>query len=388
MSNWRNGLTIAATLAIFSATLVTAVQMAPVATIAQQSPDGNVAPTAALFLPIVNGLQPTPTPLPSPTLEPTPARTPSFGISQLEAIHLYRNQYLPAHTVDHGFTGDIATCNAGTLSDERLNALLNLINYYRQMAGVQTVTLDSSMSAKVQRAVLVLAAAREMSHDLDPAWPCYSSLASEGALRSNLGADGIGGCLEEDGEGNCIKDWLLSGIDSSMDDWHSNNTRVGHRNWLLNPLSRRMGIGEFLDRGWNVSGEFVNDPSVNYRGSRWPSTRHGILTWPPPGYVPYKVVFSRWSFHLQNGRFENAVVQVWLDGVPIDVRIVYAATDDNLAGPATHSPVLVFRPDIDLWELDKSIPHLVRVAISNVRIKNGGDGHYYEYEVMMFDPEQ
>jgi hypothetical protein len=318
---------------------------------------------------------------------PTPFGTPSFGISQAEAIELYNTLYMPAHTTSHGFTGDIPTCNAGTISDGRKDALLRQINYYRQMAGVRPVTLDASMNDKVQRAVLVIAANQELTHDLDPSWPCYSSSASEGALHSNLGFQTDDFCHRLDEEGsNCLEWWYTSSIEASMVDSGSNNTRVGHRNWLLNPLQRQMGVGEFLDRGFNVGGEFVLDPDINYRESKWPDTRHGLLAWPPPGYVPFEVAYRKWSFHLQGGRFENAVVRVWMDGAPVNVSIIYAAGDDNLEGNARHSPLIVFAPAIDWFELGKTTPRFVRVEIENVRIQGKGDGHSFAYEMLFFAP--
>jgi glucose uptake protein GlcU len=47
-------------------------------------------------------------------------------------------------------------------------------------------------------------------------------------------------------------------------------------------------------------------------GQARPSTRNIYVAYPPPGYVPYKLVWPRWSFAYPGANFANASVAIFL----------------------------------------------------------------------------
>jgi len=57
---------------------------------------------------------------------------------------------------------------------------------------------------------------------------------------------------------------------------------------------------------------------ANYWGPR-PATRNAFVSWPPPGYVPYPVVYPRWSFSYPSADFSAATVTMTSNGVPVPV---------------------------------------------------------------------
>ena len=69
---------------------------------------------------------------------------------------------------DHGFTGNVADCEAGTTSQPFRDSIVQRANWYRQMAGLNTVTEDPSRSATAQRKALLdsLAAAHTDGQDV------------------------------------------------------------------------------------------------------------------------------------------------------------------------------------------------------------------------------
>src|SRR6185312_8522029 len=98
-------------------------------------------------------------------------------------------------------------------------------------------------------------------------------------------------------------------ITGYINDFGANNTEAGHRRWLLYPQTQTMGTGDIpAGNGFtNANATWVLDG--NY-GTARPATRDGFVAWPPPGYVPYPVVFARWSFAYPNADFSTATVAV------------------------------------------------------------------------------
>ncbi len=50
-----------------------------------------------------------------------------------------------------------------------------------------------------------------------------------------------------------------------------------------------------------------------------PATRNLFISWPPAGYVPYTVVYARWSFAISGANFTNASVSLSKGGVPVGI---------------------------------------------------------------------
>jgi hypothetical protein len=67
-----------------------------------------------------------------------------------------------------------------------------------------------------------------------------------------------------------------------------NNSAVGHRCWLLYPLIQQMGTGDIPPASNHsaANAHWVFDLPRSY-----PATRDTFVVWPPPGYVPYSLIF-------------------------------------------------------------------------------------------------
>lgn len=211
-----------------------------------------------------------------------------------DSVRFYRDQYLIASPPAYGWTGSVAGCAAGTTSAAFQAAVVQRINYFRAMAGVPAdVVLDAAMSAKAQAAALIMSANGTLSHTPPAGWLCYTALGAQGAGSSNL-ALGVYG-------------W--DAIDLYMEDPGSGNYFVGHRRWVLHPPIQQMGTGDVPAGG----GQWAANSLVVFGGARAssaPAVREleGFVAWPPRGYVPYTVVYPRWSFSYPGADFSAATV--------------------------------------------------------------------------------
>lgn len=215
--------------------------------------------------------------------------------SREEVRNLYNTVYTASTGVPSGSTADVTTCTAGTTTDEYRTALVRRVNYFRAMAGVPAVvTLDDEYTLKAQEAALIMAANIGVTNSPPMSWTCWSEDGDEGALNSMLSL-GLHG---------------HTAIDFFMEGAGTKNTRVGNRRWILYPQTEFMGTGaadEPVEAGatWVIEFNF-DDPR--------PATRTPYVAWPPPGFVPYRVVYTRWSFSYPEADFSSAAVTVMHDG--------------------------------------------------------------------------
>ena len=206
---------------------------------------------------------------------------------------------------DDGWTGDVESCVAGTTSQQYRDSVFQRINWFRQMAGVDSVVENPEFSYFAQQAALIMAANGALSHYPLADWTCYTSDGLKGASNSNLTV----------GSG-------VASIDNYIQDFGSNNIAVGHRRWILNPFAVEFGTGDIP----NSSNALYVIPSSN-QGSHETREERGFVAWPPPGYVPASVSWPRWSFDLSDplllADFSSASVEVFDDLGPVEVEIIY-----------------------------------------------------------------
>jgi uncharacterized protein YkwD len=262
-------------------------------------------------------------------------------------------------------------CAAGTTSATFRAATLQRINYFRSMAGLAPVRLSDGYNQKAQAAALMVQAdPTTIDHSMPPGWPCHSTAGQEAGLKSNL-AQGHNG---------------PDAIDAYMEDYGAGNTQAGHRRWILYPQTQQMGTGDTAagSRGssffatnvlW-VMDDRINDPA--------PAVRDGFVAWPPKGFVPYQVVFPRWSFSIADANFSAATVSVTSGGQAVTVQLeAYAeGFGDNtlvwrMAGLSVNGSANWPRPAADT---------VYSVTISNVRV--GGQTRSYTYDVTIFDQDR
>lgn len=266
--------------------------------------------------------------------------------------------YLPCEDMPSGWNGSHATCDSGSISEAFRTAVLQRINYFRAMAGVPAdITFDEALNQKAQKAALLVSANRRLSHAPDEGWRCYSLEAAQAARSSNLYLE-VNSCMA---------------IDGYMQDAGSGNEHVPHRRWLLNPRTITMGIGDI-------------PPSSGYPAANalWvfgaasaerPKTRDNFFAWPPPGYVPYMVVYPRWSFSYDEADFSHASVAMTYGEreVPLTLLPIADGYGENTIVWEPH--ISLARPERDQW---------YTVRVRDVVIE--GIAHHFTYVVILFDP--
>ena len=206
-----------------------------------------------------------------------------------------------------GFTGSVSACLPGTTSPDYRESVIQRVNWYRAMAGLDPVVEDAQVSQANQRAAVMMASNGKLSHDPDAAWSCHSEEGRLSAGRSAL-ALGIAG---------------VGAIDAYMADPGANNREVGHRRTILYPQTKVMGTGDVPGGdGFHPSNTLqVFDSEI---WSSRPDVREarGFVAWPPSGYVPPETIWTRWSFSLPETDFSSAMVVVEGPNGPIQTEII------------------------------------------------------------------
>ena len=297
------------------------------------------------------------------------SRTGPFVVdtSSREQVRLFHQSvYDSAEGVEPSWTGDAAACQAGTISPDFQDAVVRRINYFRALAGVPAgVVLDPVLNAKDQEAALMMSVNNALTHFPPVSWSCYTADGAEAARNSNLAIGRFGS----------------SAIDAYMEDFGSGNAAVGHRRWLLYPQTQTMGAGDVPATGPLRSANAVWVFDGHFGGPR-PVTRTPYVTWPPAGYVPYPVVYSRWSFSYSDANFSGATVSLTRDGLAVPV-----ITEPPSGNTGENS--LVWYPA----DLNPNTPHawprptsdtVYEVAVRGVLVV--GSSRDYTYQVTVFDP--
>jgi hypothetical protein len=267
------------------------------------------------------------------------------------------------HAID--WTGNHATCDSGETASGFRDAVLLLLNYFRAMAGVPSGTVFSDIyNSKAQKTALMMSVNNSASHNPPTSWKCYSADGAEAAGESNLylgvfGWDAITGYVADPGSGNYF---------------------VGHRRWILYPQTQIMGTGDvpFVSNYLGSNALWVFDSNIF--GPR-PSTREEFVAWPPPGYVPYQVVFPRWSLSYPSADFSAATVRMTSEGANISVDVAAIA---NGYGENTIVWIPMNMNDWNIWPKPNR-DTVFSVVITNVLI--GSTSRDFQYAVTVFDPD-
>ncbi len=282
--------------------------------------------------------------------------------SRQDSLAAYYNLYAPTTYVPTGWT-TTGLSDPGTTSAAFQNAVITRVNYYRTMAGVPAITHNATYTQRAQAAAHLISANNRSSHNPTSDWLYYTTTALQGAQRSNLylGSSGI------------------AAIDGYMRGPGSTNFSVGHRRWVLNPPAKQFGVGDVSATTGRAQANalYVVDVASN---APHPATRDGYVAWPPPGYVPYNVVFPRWHFSKQGVDFSAATVSLTLGGLTVPAAVIARGTE-NLMGYLSFnvnnlSDFATFpKPTAD---------QRYRVTIQNARVN--GVAQTFSYNVTLFDP--
>ena len=242
--------------------------------------------------------------------------------SREEVRQFYRAIYPLSENVPLGWTGSYSATNpivaAGDTSTAFKDSVALRINFFRALAGVPAgITLNSTYNAKDQQAALMMSANNTLQHDtassrIPTSWTFYTAAGAEASSSSNLplglyGAAAITSLMQDsDGSGNIIL---------------GANARVGHRRWILYPQTVEMGTGDVPGNGSNLQAAHASWIVDTKFGQARPTTRNNFVAYPPAGFVPYQLVWPRWSFSIPNVDFSAASVTMTRNGVAVPVRL-------------------------------------------------------------------
>lgn len=269
-------------------------------------------------------------------------------------------------SVPSGWVGDVDTCNAGSTSQAYIDATIDLVNFYRAMVGLPSVTNQVSDNSGAQEAALMMSANGMLDHEPDNTWDCYTAAGDNSAYESNLALGAAG----------------PDAIELYIDDPGTFNYYVGHRRWILHPVRSAMGTGSLpsSSRGSYSAANALDifGPTVSR-----PSTPVAV-TWPPEGFVPYPLVYDRWSFALNTSSsvdYSGATVSMTHDGSPLDLTVLALyPPDPYFVGDDT----IVWEPDLSGIDIEPGMSDTtITVSISGI---SGATPTSMTYDVTIFDP--
>jgi hypothetical protein len=298
-------------------------------------------------------------------IAPPPART-GAGLSvdrhsRAAVASFYNTIYAASQGVPANWTGDVSTCDAGDTAAAYQEAIARRVNLYRAMCGLPgDVTLAADLHPKCQQAAEMMIAEGNLSHSPPPSWACYTADGAQAAGKSNLALGSHG----------------PTSIDRYMQDSGGNNTAVGHRRWILYPRQVTMGTGDTTGTNGYYHGS--NDLWVIGTSGARPAEPE-FVAWPPDGFVPYQLVWARWSFSLNTASsvsFSGATVSMRCGGDPVSL------TQHPIANGYGDNTIV--------WEpqgLSGGAPShdtAFTITVSNVAV--AGTPRDFAYTVTVFDP--
>ncbi|GAB3247401.1 hypothetical protein GCM10027456_18760 [Kineosporia babensis] len=253
----------------------------------------------------------------------------------------------PALATPVKWNGSTTDCVAGRPSTATQTATLKTVNFFRAMGQLTPVTFDAKLSAKAQKAALMMDAENSLSHAPPTSWPCYSAEGADAAGHSNL----------------CLSCTGAESVAQYLADPGPNNTEAGHRRWLLYPFVKKMGSG--ITSGASALWVIPSRPA-KVKSPAW-------VSWPTPGYFPNELdPGGRWSLSASNDKIDFARAKV-------TVRIAGGAR----LKVCQYKPTVHGRPDYGtpalVWEVaDFALPTGVRsrrldVTVSGIRTWNKAD---------------
>lgn len=272
----------------------------------------------------------------------------------------FHSNYTAALAVPMQWSGNAATCNAGTTSQAYIDATFRMINFYRGMVGLPDATNDVSRNAGCQEAALMQSInAPPLNHSPPMGWTCWTSAGSSASGDSNL-AWGTAGARS---------------INEYIKDWGAPNYPVGHRRWLLYPRRNTFGTGSVGETASKANALYVSTTTVSR-----PATPDKVA-WPPEGFVPFQVAFPRWSMSLNTSAsvsFAAADVSMTENGSSVPLSVI--SRTDNGYGDNT----IVWEP-AGLYFSSGDPDRTFTVTVSNIMVS--GSPQSRTYDVVVFDPD-
>jgi hypothetical protein len=304
------------------------------------------------------------------------------AIAKKKAADDYRNSYVATETTSpeqFGWTGK--NCKPGRLSHDAYVNAITRINYFRRLAGVNDhVVLDSGWCKLAQAAAVIMNANEKLEHHPGPGMKCYSADGKLGASTSNLSL--------------IVGKSISMIISTEIQDGSVSNNECGHRRWLLYSRSYKMGFGATPGAyAVKIFSSYDEDPKDT-------SSYHGTVPeyfgYPFRGFIPYQVVYPKWSFAVPGGDMSVAKVEVKA-GEKLFSCAVVGRGKINYGDPTLVWTVRGLKEDYeynyyDFAEKKKGFEALgllnkkITVTVSNVKVD--GKMKSYNYSFTIFDPDE
>jgi hypothetical protein len=188
-------------------------------------------------------------------------------------------------------TADVATCTPGTWQEPGPANSLRLVNLYRFLAAMPTVTEDSSYDSFAQDCALLQAANSALTHTPDASENCYTANAATGSNHSSI-------CS---GQGVACIDLYMSDDDSP---------EMGHRRWILANYLGPVGFGSVGTGYPSMTGSCFYQPAGSANANK------AFVAWPPPGNFPLQAVTTLgldtagWTIQSDSINLNSATVTV------------------------------------------------------------------------------
>lgn len=227
---------------------------------------------------------------------------------------------------------------AGALRPEALSDALDLLNFYRWLAGLDEVALDAALTDLAQYGATLTAVNGVVSHD--PSAPADMDAAFADKARYAAGTCNLA-ALNWFGE-----DVLREGLTSFVrDDGEENLAALGHRRWVLNPGMAYTGFGLANDdTGMSYVAMYAHD--LQGDPGAWE-----YVAWPAAGAFPAELMQAElaWSIVLNPEIYD--ATDAWVRLTDLQSGAVYEfpgdggyfAVDDGGYGAG---PCLIFRPEV------------------------------------------
>ncbi len=245
------------------------------------------------------------------------------------------------------WNGSSVNCDPGEIDMAIQQKVQDRINYFRRHAGIHEIFLDPELNDWCQKAALMMESNKNLSHEPDSRWRCYTDEGADAARYSLLTKGAT----------------TTMAVTSFMAD--TKNPSVGNRRWLLYPNGLALGHGSTKNAAviWALDDSGSVDTNIY---------TEQFVAWPPEGSTPKMMVFNHWSFSLKQDLSDAIVIMTSGDE---DIPLVVHDLVDGYG-----LPTLVWSPQLDV----KAITGDMDVVVS-VELKNGRKYVYY-VKIMDFNP--
>lgn len=234
-----------------------------------------------------------------------------LSMEELKQLYKAIPEYEKLYKTEPVLTG--SGYRPSVLSDEAYAAAQDWINYYRTVAGLGKITLDSPVNESASYGALVMAMNNGLNHF--PRQP--ENMSDEDYQKARQATASSNISLTYSNTDTDIVQRVISG--QIEDNGMGNIKTLGHRRWLLYPNAKTFGIGSANNEssyytdvrvfGWGTQREDVDD----YEFIAWPSSGANLSDTFSVS-TPWSVTLNPDLYYLPvidgNGRYKNVSVEV------------------------------------------------------------------------------